>query len=305
MIWQSRLQWKWWHRANEFVTLFTTKENIMFNTLKQINERPKPFSIYTARELWTNEHTAQKMLQYHLDDDIDASSRNSTFIEKSCKWIHEHFNVAGNKVVDFGCGPGLYATKLAERGAHVTGIDFSENSINYARNIANEKGLTINYHVADYLEFKTNETFDLIIMIMCDYCALSPDQRKGLLGKFRKILKPEGSILLDVYSLNAFEKKEESAIYEKNQLFGFWSPNDYYAFVNSFKYKDEKVTLDKYTIIEDGRENRVVYNWLQHFSRETLVQEFEDNGLTIEAFYSDVAGAPYRHDSSEMAIVAK
>lgn len=277
----------------------------MFNTLKQINERPKPFAIYTARELWTNEHTAQQMLHYHLNDDIEASSRNSAFIKKSCKWIHEHFNIAGKKVADFGCGPGLYATKLAERGANVTGIDFSENSINYARKIANEKDLDINYHVADYLDFKTDETFDLIIMIMCDYCALSPTQRKALLGKFREVLKPEGSILMDVYSLNAFEKKGESATYEKNQLFGFWSPNDYYAFVNSFKYEDEKVALDKYTIIEDGKENRVVYNWLQHFSKESLTQEFEDNGFTIEAFYSDVAGRPFSHKSTEIAIVAK
>ena len=94
------------------------------------------------------------------------------------------------------------------------------------------------------------KTFDLIIMIMCDYCALSPAQRKIMLEKFKKILKPKGSILLDVYSLNAFDKKEESATYEKNQLFGFWSRNDYYAFVNSFKYNEEKVVLDKYTIIE-------------------------------------------------------
>ena len=276
----------------------------MFNTLKQINERPKPFSIYTARELWTNEHTAQKMLQYHLDDDIDASSRNSTFIEKSCKWIHEHFNVAGKKVADFGCGPGLYATKLAERGANVTGIDFSENSINYARNIANEKGLDINYHVADYLEFKTDETFDLIIMIMCDYCALSPAQRKIMLEKFKVILKPEGSILLDVYSLNAYDKKEESATYEKNQLFGFWSPNDYYAFVNSFKYDDEKIALDKYTIIENHMPIREVFNWLQHFNPEMIHDELESAGLTIKEYYANVAGDEFYPGADEYAVQA-
>ncbi len=117
----------------------------MFNALKEINERPKPFEFYTASELWTNEHTAQKMLQYHLNDDIEASSRNSAFIGKSCNWIADHFNIKGKKVVDFGCGPGLYATRLTQKGAAVTGIDFSGNSINYARTTAKEKGLSINY----------------------------------------------------------------------------------------------------------------------------------------------------------------
>ena len=38
-----------------------------------------------------------------------------------------------------------------------------------------------------------------------------------------------------------------------------------YAFVNTIKYEDEKVLLDKYTIFEQNKEVRIVYNWLQHF----------------------------------------
>ena len=276
----------------------------MFNTLKEINERPKPFEFYTASELWTNEHTAQQMLHYHLNDDIEASSRNSAFIEKSCDWIAEHFDIEGKKVIDFGCGPGLYAKLLAQKGALVTGIDFSENSINHAITEAKEKGLTINYIVSDYLEFETDEKFDLIVMIMCDFCALSPDQRKDLLGKFKAMLKPDGSILMDVYSLNVFEKKNESATYEKNQLHGFWSPNDYYTFVNTFKYKNEKVLLDKYTIFEANKEVRTIYNWLQHFSFDALQAEFNQNRLVIREILANVAGGEFNPKYDEFAVIA-
>ena len=276
----------------------------MFNALKEINERPKPFEFYTANELWTNEHTAQQMLQYHLNDDIEASSRNSTFIEKSCNWIADHFNIKGKEVIDFGCGPGLYTSRLARKGASVTGIDFSESSINYARAAAKKEGLTIDYIVSDYLEYETTEKFDLITMIMCDFCALSPDQRKALLGKFKAILKPEGAILMDVYSLNAFEKKSESATYEKNQLFGFWSPNDYYAFVNTFKYQDEKVLLDKYTIVEANQPTRVVYNWLQHYSFDALQAEYKQSGLVIRDRLGNVAGGEFSSGLDEFAVIA-
>jgi 2-polyprenyl-3-methyl-5-hydroxy-6-metoxy-1,4-benzoquinol methylase len=276
----------------------------MFDTLKEVNERPKPFEFYTASELWTNEHTAQQMLHYHLTDHIEASSRNSAFIEKSCDWIAEYFKIEAKKVIDFGCGPGLYAKRLAQKGAFVTGIDFSENSINHARTEAKKKGLTLNYIISDYLEFETDEKFDLIVMIMCDFCALSPEQRNLLLGKFKAMLRPEGSILMDVYSLNAFEKKAESATYEKNQLFGFWSPNDYYAFVNTFKYEDEKVLLDKYTIIEANKPRRIVYNWLQHFSFDALQTEFNQNNLVIREKVANVAGEKFSPELDEFAIIA-
>jgi 2-polyprenyl-3-methyl-5-hydroxy-6-metoxy-1,4-benzoquinol methylase len=245
------------------------------------------------------------MLEYHLNESIDVSSRNKNFIESSVEWIVSHFGVdKSTEIADFGCGPGLYTTRLADRGAIVTGIDFSKNSIEYAKQVADQKGLKINYVQKNYLDFDTTDRFDLITMIMCDFCALSPVQRKTILSKFHSLLKPDGTVLLDVYSLNSFNQKEESTTYELNQLYGFWSPDDYYGFVNTFKYEKEKVILDKYTIIEESRK-RVVYNWLQYFSKDSIRKEFEENGFKVEEVYSDVAGKTFTPESPEIAIVAK
>ena len=277
----------------------------MFKELEEINLRPEPFQFYTAGELWTNEHTSKQMLEYHLNESIDVSSRNKRFIERSVEWIASHFKIDDKTgIADFGCGPGLYTTRLAERGATVTGIDFSENSLKYAKKVAEQKGLQINYVHANYLDFETTRRFDLITMIMCDFCALSPGRRKILLSKFSSLLKSCGSVLLDVYSLNSFNQKEEAASYELNQLDGFWSPRDYYCFVNTFKYEPEKVTLDKYTIIEASR-TRTVYNWLQYFSKESLTKEFEENGFEVVSFYSNVAGDLFDPESPEYALVAR
>lgn len=276
----------------------------MFRKLEDINTRPKPFSFYTASDLWTNEHTSKQMLAYHLNPDVNLSSRNADFINRSVDWIVSRFAATpGTKIADFGCGPGLYATKLAQRGADVTGIDFSKRSIEYARKMATEEHLEIRYVNQNYLEFETEDRFDLVMMIMCDFCALSPAQRKQMLEKFHTILKPDGSILLDVYSLVAFANRSEAATYEKNLLNGFWSPNDYYGFLNTFKYDDDKVTLDKYTLVEESR-TRTVYNWLQYFSPDMLEKEFWECGLTIETLYSDVAGLAFDPKSTELTIVA-
>ncbi len=277
----------------------------MFEELEIINKRPEPFEFYTASDLWTDEYTSEQMLSFHLNKDIDISSRNSTFIDRSVEWITSRFNVGTRtKIADFGCGPGLYTTSLAQRQANVTGIDFSKRSIRYSKEVANKKGLSIQYVNQNYLEFETNGRFNLILMIMCDFCALSPTQRKKMLNKFFTFLEPGGSVLLDVYSLTAFDQREEAAMYESNLLNGFWSPNKYFGFLNTFKYEQEKVVLDKYTLIEVSR-TRTVYNWLQYFSFKDLEREFVDCGFTMEEIYSDVAGSPFDMESTEFAVVAK
>jgi 2-polyprenyl-3-methyl-5-hydroxy-6-metoxy-1,4-benzoquinol methylase len=276
----------------------------MFEALERINERPEPFQFYTASDLWTDEHTSKRMLAFHLDGAIDLSSRNSEFIRRSVEWIASGFNIGrGFKIADFGCGPGLYAAPLAKRGANVTGIDFSERSIEYAKGVAARERLNISYVNRDYLEFETEDRFDLVLMIMCDFCALGPTRRKEILSKFHRILKPGGSVLLDVYSLSAFEQKKEAATYEVNQLNGFWSPNKYYGFLNTFKYDEEKVVLDKFTIVELDR-TREVYNWLQYFAPEDLEREFGEAGFSVQGLYSDVAGTQYERKSIEFAVIA-
>ena len=277
----------------------------MFNELEEINSRPKPFEFYTADELWTDEYTSEQMLKFHLDENIDLSSRNRKFIDKSVEWIINHFKITEESVVaDFGCGPGLYTHKFAEAGAKVTGVDFSKRSINYASEQAEVHNLKIDYVVQNYLEFETDNKFDLITMIFCDFCALSPEQRKTLLSKFYSFLKPGGSLLIDVHSMNIFNEKVEAAVYEKNQLNGFWSPDEYYGFLNSFKYENEKVSLDKFTIIEETRK-RVVYNWLQYYSKGSIKKEIEDNGFKVIEIFSDVAGAKIDVNSKDIAVVAK
>ena len=277
----------------------------MFAKLEEINSRPKPYEVYTAADLWTDEHTSKQMLTYHLNPDIDVSSRKKEFIEQSASWIAAHFGVGqGTKVADFGCGPGLYTKRLAELGANVAGIDFSKRSIEYAKEVAAREQLNISYMNQNYLEFETNDRFDLILMIFCDFCALSPEQRMLMLRKFHELLLSGGSLLLDVYSLNAYRQREEVTTYGPNLLDGFWSAEKYYGFQNTFKYDEKKVVLDKYTIVESAG-TRTIYNWLQYFSPDTVQKEFEQAGFAVQAKYSDVAGTPFDGTALEFAVVGR
>ena len=277
----------------------------MYKQLIQINERPQPFSVYTADTLWTDPHIAQQMLKTHLDQSTDLASRRLSFIEASVGWLQQRFNIGpGTRIADFGCGPGLYATRLAQLGAEVTGIDFSANSLAYAKETAVSHNLAIDYIHTNYLEFQSDKRFDLILLIYCDFCALSPAQRQQLLGIFRQHMADGGAIMLDVHSLVEYDKFEEGVSYGRCQSGDFWTDEDYFSFTNQFKYEAEHVTLAKYSIFTPSRSFEV-YNWLQHFDRESLTAEFAASGLVITDWYANVAGEPPNSQSNTMAIVAQ
>ncbi len=277
----------------------------MFDQLDAIYHRPRPFEFYTADDLWTDEHTSAQMLAYHLNEEVDLSSRSGAFIDRSVEWIVSHLGVGnGTKIADFGCGPGLYTTRLARRGADLTGIDFSKRSIDHARKTAAVEGLSIHYIHESYLELELDDRFDLVMMVMCDFCALSPEQRRTMLRKFHGLLAPGGAVLLDVYSLAASAGRVELATCEINLMDGFWSPHRYYGFLNTFVYDEEKVVLDKYTIVEETR-TRTIYNWLQYFSPEALKHELNGCGLDVETRYADVAGSTYIPEHTEFAVVSR
>ena len=280
-------------------------ENDLYLVLQEIGRRPAPFEHFTTADLWTDEHTSSRMLDFHLDGSIDVSSRNTAFVDRSAAWIVSRFGLTqGRSVADFGCGPGLYTSRFAASGASVTGIDFSQRSLAYARDRATSAGLSIDYVCADYLQFQSEKRFDLITLIMCDFCSLSPDGRRSLLDSFLAHLKPGGAVLLDAYSLRAFEAREEQATYAPHLLDGFWSAAPYFGFLNTFKYDALNLVLDKYTIVEAQR-RRVIYNWQQCFAVETLEAELEERGFVVDEILGDVAGGRFDPESHEFAVVAR
>ncbi|MBN1639293.1 MAG: class I SAM-dependent methyltransferase, partial [Ignavibacteriales bacterium] len=127
----------------------TSQEQYKFFHL--LTTKPEIWSKYTAYDLWADEYISQKMLAYHLDATSELASRPHDFINRSVQWITSRFKLpSGQKVIDFGCGPGMYTNGFHDAGAHVTGIDFSPRSIEYARRSAQQENRSIKYVQGNY-----------------------------------------------------------------------------------------------------------------------------------------------------------
>ena len=276
----------------------------MYDMLREQHRRPQPFSAYTAATLWTDDHISGRMLAHHLDTATDIASRKAATIDGIVAWIDRAVGLAGKKVLDLGCGPGLYATRMAKRGATLTEIDFSARSIAFARDMAAEAGLSVDYRHQDYLAGDLPGGQDLIVLIYGDLCALSPDQRRTLYGRVVQALRPGGVFICDVFSLAQYAERQEGVSYGRRFMGGFWAGGDYFGFLNTFLYDDLKLVLDRYLIVE-AEGAREVFNWLQYFDPRQLAEELAAAGLATEAVVDALTGGPWEDGSRMFAVVAR
>ncbi len=273
------------------------------NLLNQLQAKPAPFE---SGEMlfWTDPHIARQMLAAHLDPNSDAASRRPETIRRSVDWIVQTLGLkAGDGVLDLGCGPGLYAARLAAYGLQVTGVDFSESSLQYAIQYASQQGLDITYRCENYLELQDESRYDAALLIYGDLCPLDPGQRACLLGNVRRSLKPGGSFILDVTTPYLRQR-----IGLKNVWYalsgGFWKAGPHLVLEQGFSY-DNDLYLDQYVVIEAEGKISVYRQWFQDYTAESIRRELEANGFAVQSLWGDLTGSPLSPMGDWIGVVAK
>jgi SAM-dependent methyltransferase len=100
--------------------------------------------------------------------------------------------VRGKRVLDAGCGPGVYAEWLADRGAEVVALDANLRMIELARARLGDKARVVHANLEHPLDFLTSASFDIVISpLVMDYV-------RDWLALFREFyrLLPKGGILV-------------------------------------------------------------------------------------------------------------
>jgi 2-polyprenyl-6-hydroxyphenyl methylase/3-demethylubiquinone-9 3-methyltransferase len=72
---------------------------------------------------------------------------------------------AGKRILDIGCGGGVFSEALARGGAEVVAFDASERSLDAAREHAKRGGLQIDYRLSKAEEFQPDGEFDAVMAV--------------------------------------------------------------------------------------------------------------------------------------------
>ncbi len=247
---------------------------------------------------WEDEHISKEMLALHLAPDIALASRTHKDIDLSCSWLRSIIK-KDSKILDLGCGPGLYTKRLSDYGFNVVGIDYSIRSIDYA--FSQDK--KTKYIYQNYLDLDFVDEFDVVILIYCDYAALTFGERKILLSKIKKALKPNGLFIFDVFQFNEANNKDIANSWEICPEGGFWDSRGYTCLTATHKYENDTVQLNQYVVITDKTIKQYLI-WNTLFSYDTLKQELENNGFYLKEAFGDVKGNAYSKDSQTICFIS-
>lgn len=103
-------------------------------------------------------------------------------------------NVKGRKVLDLGCGPGIYAKILSDRGAKVKGIDNSDELVKIAKEEAPKAEIVVGD--AEKLPYKNGE-FDIVMSALVLGHFKSWDK---ISKEVKRVLKKRGLFIFSGYN---------------------------------------------------------------------------------------------------------
>ncbi|MFP4197314.1 MAG: class I SAM-dependent methyltransferase [Methanomassiliicoccales archaeon] len=264
--------------------------------------RPPMFT--PGKEFWSDPYISGNILRAHLDPRVEVASRSPEDIEASVDWLMDHLDLGpGSRVLDLGCGPGLYAERLASRRAEVTGVDISRRSIEHARGRAEDKGLDIDYRHGDYLEEDLGTGYDAAFLIYGDLCTLPDPDRDLLLGKVRRALRSGGKFAFDVMTMNHRAAREfGNRWYACSE--GFWRSDPHLVLEHAFGYPEHDTFMEQYLVIDQEGEVDVYRVWFHYYSRKTIYRVLEENGFHLDGTWADLKGTPFSEGSHWIGVVA-
>jgi len=245
------------------------------------------FKLYSRSKnnIWTDKWISKNMLAAHLDISNDAASRNINTINKTIDWISQ--SIASNsRLLDLGCGPGLYAEIFCRKGNAVTGIDISRRSINYAKRSASKQHLAIKYIHQDYIEENIEGIFDSAVCIYCDFGALIPSEQINLLKNIHAVLTKDGILIFDVFTKGLSRNKKEQKQWTYYKDGGFWNRKPHFVLEETVHYPQNNAWGSRSIVIADDTKEYIT--WDTYYSRDQIAALLKDNGFKLEEINEDL-----------------
>lgn len=249
---------------------------------------------------WDDPAFSRRMLKEHLSQKHDAASRRTGTLKKHVDWIHSFVLEGGPaRVLDLGCGPGLYGARLSALGHVCHGIDFSPASIEYAVKHA-PKGCT--YALGDIRNTDFGSGYDMVMLIFGEFNVFRPEDASLILRKASAALNPGGKLLLEVSTFDAvYELGNQPATWysAENELF---ADKPHLCLMESFWDEDQAVATERYYIVEaaSGEVTRYASS-TQAYENDALANMLLQAGFQAPAFYPSLTGKPT--EISEMIVM--
>lgn len=241
---------------------------------------------------WHEPGFSERMLKEHLNSEHDAASRRPKLIDEQVRWLHEE--VLGGKptrILDFGCGPGLYAVRLAKLGHEVTGVDISPASLEYARKQCAENGLSCDFIQADFRSVELDGEFGLVMQIFGELNIFRRSHAAEIVQKCSSTLAVGGRVVLEVDKPQSTRERGDSKPGWRTLESGLFSDRPHLFLEESYWDEEQRVTTKRYWVIDS--ETADVARFAQSFAAyeaDEYAKLFTSAGLSDAELITEYPG---------------
>lgn len=182
----------------------------------------------------------------------------------------------GERILDIGCGTGHLASEIAERGAHVVGIDSSPAMIEAARQAYPD----LTFQVEDAQSFSFAEPFDAIFSNATLHWINEPEKAVKCIAA---ALKPGGRLVAEFGGKGNVATIVTAAQHAIEEIEGDWvesgwyfpSIGEYASLLETHGFETQSALLyDRPTRLEEGEQG--LRNWLLMFG-EHILENVDDD----------------------------
>ncbi|MFF4735132.1 class I SAM-dependent methyltransferase [Streptomyces sp. NPDC001262] len=129
-------------------------------------------------------------------------------------------DVRGRRVLDAGCGPGLYMAELITRGAEAIGFDQSADMVHQARSRLGPSAQIRQHDLEDRLAWLPDSTIDIALAALVIHYV---HDRATALGELFRVLRPQGRLVVSTSHPTADWIADGGSYFDARQVEETWS----------------------------------------------------------------------------------
>jgi SAM-dependent methyltransferase len=288
--------------------LFIERENLV-KLIDMLNRAQPPVPWDEGYTIpWNDPGFSERMLAFHLSQETDAASRRTEKVEKGVAWIHERFlEGRPTRILDLGCGPGLYAVRFARLGHECRGIDFGPASVAYAREQSEKEGLECAFVEEDLRTADFGSGFGLAMLIFGEFNVFTPEDARKILRKAFAALDEGGVLVLEPHYLAALRDERGGSVsswYTATE--GLFMDGPHLCLEENFWHEESKAATTRFFIVDaqTGEVQRHAASY-QAYTDEEYRTVVEECGFEEVEFFPSLTGEEDEQQEEFFVLVAR
>jgi SAM-dependent methyltransferase len=256
---------------------------------------------------WNDPELSQRMLLEHLSQFNDAASRRKSIIKKHVQFIHtEILTKKPSRILDLGCGPGLYSIRLAKLGHTCVGIDFAPAAVEFAQETASSENVNCTFKLEDFTRADYGNNYDLVIMVFSELNTLALGEIKEILRRSFQSLVKGGKLLIEVPSFDAvYQIGNQPPIWYSEES-GVFSEEPYICLTESFWDESTSTAVERYYVIpESGGPVVEFINRTRAFEESDYQEMMLDAGFSSVSFFPSLTGEEQQQLDGMVVVLAE